>query len=71
MYLERHELHVEVVFSVALIAVARHAIDLNFEHIEPLNVVGLGVVIIALAAGYFLFRRALAVRVTEGREERS
>jgi uncharacterized membrane protein (DUF373 family) len=59
-YLERHELHVEVVFTVAMIAIARHAISLDVEHIEPMALVGMGALILALAAGHYFFRRATA-----------
>jgi hypothetical protein len=47
-YLEKHELHVEVVFTVAMIAIARHAIDVDIEHIDPLALLGMGALIVAL-----------------------
>ena len=58
-YLEHHELHVEVVFTVAMIAIARHAIDIDIEHANPLLLIGMGVMILALTAGYYLYRRAV------------
>ena len=61
-YLERHELHVEVVFmvfTVAMIAIARHAIDVDIEHVEPVALIGMGALILALTLGYFLYRRAV------------
>jgi uncharacterized membrane protein (DUF373 family) len=58
MYLQQHELHVEVVFTVAMIAITRHAIDLDVGHAEPLLLVGMGVMILALTAGYYLYRKA-------------
>ncbi|MGH7741108.1 MAG: phosphate-starvation-inducible PsiE family protein, partial [Candidatus Eiseniibacteriota bacterium] len=39
MYLDQHELHVEVVFTVAMIAIARHAIDLNLSTTSPMLLV--------------------------------
>jgi uncharacterized membrane protein (DUF373 family) len=61
MYLRSHELHVEVVFSVAVIAVARHAILLSPEE-QPMTMLGLGGLIVALGLGFFLFRRAELLR---------
>jgi uncharacterized membrane protein (DUF373 family) len=57
-YFDRHELHVEVVFTVAMIALARHAIDLDLNKIAPLTLVGMAATIAALAVGYYLFRKA-------------
>jgi uncharacterized membrane protein (DUF373 family) len=58
-YLERHELHVEVVFTVAMTAIARPAIDVDIEHVDPLALIGMGALILALTLGYFLYRRAV------------
>ena len=58
MYLDEHVIHVEVVMSVAMIAIARHAIDVDYKTAPPLAMVGIGVVIIALAIGYFFFKKA-------------
>jgi uncharacterized membrane protein (DUF373 family) len=59
MYLEHQVLHVEVVFTVAMIAIARHAIDLDLKNLEPLAMVGMGIMILALTVGYFYFRKAV------------
>jgi uncharacterized membrane protein (DUF373 family) len=58
MYLDEHVIHVEVVLSVAMIAIARHAIDVDYKTIQPLGMVGMGAIIIALAVGYFFFKKA-------------
>jgi uncharacterized membrane protein (DUF373 family) len=58
MYLEEHVIHVEVVLSVAMIAIARHAIDVDYKVVPPLAMIGMGSIIIALAVGYFFFRKA-------------
>ena len=58
MYLDEHVIHVEVVLSVALIAIARHAIDVDYKTIPPLSMIGTGVIIIALALGYYYFKKA-------------
>lgn len=66
MYLDQHELHVEVVFTVAMIAIARHAIDLNLAETPPLALVGMGVLILALSLGHYFFRKTVDVVNREG-----
>jgi uncharacterized membrane protein (DUF373 family) len=61
MYLDERVIHVEVVFSVAMIAIARHAIDVDFNNVPPLAMIGIGAIIIALAVGYFYFKKASAL----------
>ena len=58
MYLDKQVVHVEVVLTVALIAVARHVIDMDLNTAEPLNLVGTGVVVSSLSLGYFYFKKA-------------
>jgi len=58
MYLDEHVIHVEVVMSVAMIAIARHAIDVDYTTVPALTMVGMGTIILALAVGYFYFKKA-------------
>jgi uncharacterized membrane protein (DUF373 family) len=58
MYLDEHVLHVEVVLTVAIIAVARHAIELDLGHANPLTMVGMGVMVLALAIGLYIFQKS-------------
>lgn len=58
MYLDEHVIHVEVVMSVAMIAIARHAIDVDYKTAPPLAMIGIGIVIIALSVGYYFFKKA-------------
>jgi uncharacterized membrane protein (DUF373 family) len=58
MYLEDHVVHVEVVLTVAIIAIARHAIDINYKEVNPLVLLGTGLLVLALTLGYYLFKRA-------------
>jgi uncharacterized membrane protein (DUF373 family) len=58
MYLDEDILHWEVVFPVALIAVARHSLEIDPDHTPPMAMVGIGAVIVSLAGGYFLLRRS-------------
>ncbi len=62
MYLDEHVIHVEVVLSVAMIAIARHAIDVDYKTIPPLSMIGTGAIIIALAGGYYYFKKADLLR---------
>ena len=57
MYLIERVIHVEVVFVVALIAVARHVITLDYEHAEPLRLFAVSALVLALTGGYYLLRR--------------
>jgi uncharacterized membrane protein (DUF373 family) len=58
MYLHTHVLHVEVVLTVAIIAIARHTIDLDIESANPFLLMGIGLMLLALSVGYYYFRRA-------------
>jgi uncharacterized membrane protein (DUF373 family) len=68
MYLSNHEMHVEVVFTVAIIAIARHTIDLDLRNLEGIQLVGLGVLLIALAVGYYFFRKAATLPIHPGHD---
>jgi len=57
MYLENKTVHVEVVFTVAMIAIARKVIILDVKESSSLTLIGIGVIIFALSAGYYLVRR--------------
>ena len=57
--LSKDELHVEVVFLVAMIAVARKVILLKIEKPEDFVLpLGIGAVILALALGFYLVKLA-------------
>ena len=55
-YFSEHHIRVEVILVVAIIAVGRHIIKLDFEHESASLLYGLSALMIALAAGYFLVR---------------
>jgi uncharacterized membrane protein (DUF373 family) len=57
-YLSREEMHVEIVFLVAMIAVARKVIILKLPSLTAPTLFGIAALIIALAAGYFLVKLA-------------
>ena len=56
-YFIEHRLRVELLISVALIAVARHIIQLDYEHTPPWLVASIALLVFALAASYVGVRR--------------
>ena len=58
MYLDEQVLHWDVVIPVALIAVARHTLEIDLTDTTPGAMLGTGAVIVALAVAYFLLRRS-------------
>lgn len=57
-YLTENVIHVEVVLGVAIIAIARKVITLDFKELSGLTVVGIAAIIIALSGGYYLLKRS-------------
>ena len=57
-YLTEKEIHVEVVFAVALIAIGRKVIILDVKEISSASLLGIAAIIISLSVGYFLVKRA-------------
>jgi len=57
MYLNEKKVHVEVVFTVAMIAIARKVIILDVKELSSLTLIGIGAIIIALSSGYYLIKR--------------
>ena len=55
-YLTHHEIHAEVVFTVALIAVGRKVIILDVKELPSLTLVGIAAIIVAMSFGYFLLK---------------
>jgi uncharacterized membrane protein (DUF373 family) len=56
-YLTEKLIHGEVVLMIAIIAVARKVIILNFRETESNVIIAIGLVIITLCIGYYLIRR--------------
>jgi uncharacterized membrane protein (DUF373 family) len=57
-YLSSDQLHVEVVFLVAMIAIARKVILLDVKHLDAPILYGIAAIIFALAVGFFFLRYA-------------
>ena len=58
MYLDDNVFHVEVVVLVAIIAVARKIIIIDYDSVSYEILLSIGALIIALSAAYFLVKRA-------------
>jgi len=57
MYLSEKTVHVEVVFTVAMIAIARRVIILDVKELSSLTLIGIGAIVLALSTGYYLLKR--------------
>ena len=55
-YLRRNVIHVELVIVTSIIAVARKIIILDFDKVEGIDVIGLGIAIFALSISYWIVR---------------
>jgi uncharacterized membrane protein (DUF373 family) len=58
MYFKDNVIHAEVVLLVAVIAVSRKVILLDLEKYDPLAIIGLGIIIIALGGCYYLLKQS-------------
>ncbi len=62
MYLREDVVHVEIVLLVALIGISRHVIDLDIEHLQPLQLVGISSLILVLSVGYFFIKKGMRLK---------
>jgi uncharacterized membrane protein (DUF373 family) len=53
-YLKKHVLQVELVIVTSLIAVARKIIILDLDKVQGIDIIGLGIAILALSISYFI-----------------
>ncbi|MGC8491327.1 MAG: phosphate-starvation-inducible PsiE family protein [Syntrophobacteraceae bacterium] len=58
IYLQENRMHADVVLLVAIIAVSRKVITLDYAKTRPATLFGISAVILALAIGYFVLSRA-------------
>lgn len=56
MYFKKNIIHAEVVLLVAVIAVSRKVILLDLEKYDPIAIIGLGLIILALGGCYSLIK---------------
>ena len=58
VYFTHHRVRLEIILVVAIIAIGRHVINLDFEHMSGAAIAGIAALIVALTGGYFLVRKA-------------
>lgn len=58
VYFKKHDIHVEVVMLVALIAIARKVILLDFDKYSGFEVLGIASIVLALSLGYYFIKKA-------------
>jgi uncharacterized membrane protein (DUF373 family) len=57
-YFTEHHVRLEVILVVAIIAIGRHVIQIDFEHTPGTVLLGIAGVIFALTLGYYLIKKA-------------
>lgn len=61
-YLDDHQVHVEIVLEVALIAVARKVVIVDVKEYSPNTLLAIAAIVISLAGAYYLQKRARSRR---------
>lgn len=57
-YSSNHGVRIEIILIVAMIALGRHIVQMDFEHLSGPVLIGVAGLMIALAASYFLIKSA-------------
>ena len=60
VYLSSEVIPVEIIFLVAIIAVTRKVIILDFKNLDPLTLIGMAAIILALSVGYYAVKKVLS-----------
>jgi uncharacterized membrane protein (DUF373 family) len=60
MYLDESTIHAEMMFLVALTAVARKVVILDAKSIDPMTVFAIAALVIALSGGYYYIKKSNA-----------
>lgn len=69
VYFKENVVHVEVVLLVALIAIARKVIVLDFDEYSGIEILSIAAVIMALSAGYYLIKKTGGTAFLRKRKE--
>lgn len=56
-YFDEHVVHAEIVLEVAMIAIARKVITLDYKDYPGLTLIGIAAIIVALAVAFFFIKR--------------
>ena len=57
-YIENHEIHAEIMVLIAITAVTRKVVIMGSSELDSLLLFGIGFLVIALTAGFYLLRKA-------------
>jgi uncharacterized membrane protein (DUF373 family) len=71
VYLVDETVHVEIMFLVAIIAITRKVIILDYKTLPPLTLIGIAAIILALSVGYYALKRAMNFKKEEEEHEES
>ena len=64
-----HVIKIKIILIVGIIAITRKLLLADITHVEPLEEIAIGTVILALSAGYFLVSKATALKSAESEEK--
>ena len=56
VYFKSHRIRLETILAVAIIAIGRHVINLDVEHMPGTSLIGITAIVLVLTGGYFLVR---------------
>ncbi len=70
-YLNQHEVHVEIVLEVALIAVSRKVVIIDVKEFSPNTLLAIAAIVISLAGAYYLQKRVRNLRDFNARRKDS
>jgi uncharacterized membrane protein (DUF373 family) len=56
-YFVEHRVRLEVILVIAIIALGRHIIQLDFAHVDGITLIGIAALALALTSSYYLARR--------------
>lgn len=65
-YLNEHEVHVEIVLEVALIAVARKVVIIDVKEYAPATLLAIAAIVLSLAGAHYLQKRVRSHRGLPG-----
>jgi uncharacterized membrane protein (DUF373 family) len=63
-YLDKHEIHVEIVLEVALIAVARKVVIIDVKEYSAESLFAIAAIVLSLAGAYYLQKRLHPIKST-------
>lgn len=69
-YLDKHIISAEIILMVALTAVSRKVIILDYKESDALMIIGIALVILALSLGYYLIKKADIRLIDHSKKER-